>query len=153
MKSVKKGLICFLSIIVIFIAGCYGPQTETRGDGDYGTPKRRPDNAQKYRFADTGARRDRHDPWRKLIGTALEALLSATPGVSDQWAYEPSRDNLPLNNAGGDFLSRTVYWEQSLPSTGKPSRGGIPVLFLDRPVFNAPFPKIFPFLNTPDSFS
>ena len=34
MKTVKKGLICFLSIVVIFIAGCYGPQTETRGDGD-----------------------------------------------------------------------------------------------------------------------
>jgi hypothetical protein len=37
MKSVKKGLICFLSIIVTFIAGCYGPQTATRSNGDYGT--------------------------------------------------------------------------------------------------------------------
>lgn len=35
MKLIKKGLICFLSIIVIFIAGCYGPQTGYQRDGYY----------------------------------------------------------------------------------------------------------------------
>lgn len=34
MMSMKKGMICFLVLIVLFIAGCYAPQAGARRDGD-----------------------------------------------------------------------------------------------------------------------